>query len=222
MRYIVRPARTRPAGKGEWDGSAWGQADVLELAYFRPESSDHRPRTRAKLLYDHEGIYGIFRVEDRYVRCAGTAYMSPVCRDSCVEFFVQPEPGGGYFNFEFNCGGGFLCSYITDPERVPGGFKSFTPLPEEDGRAMTIYHSIPGTVEPEIPGPVTWTIEFFIPFSLMEKYAGPAIEVSGREWRANFYKCADATSHPHWASWSPIAARNFHLPGCFGIIEFLK
>ncbi|MEW6117215.1 MAG: carbohydrate-binding family 9-like protein, partial [Nitrospirota bacterium] len=41
-----------------------------------------------------------------------------------------------------------------------------------------------------------------------------------REWRANFYKCGDATSHPHWASWAPVEALNFHLPHCFGTICF--
>ena len=27
-------------------------------------------------------------------------------------------------------------------------------------------------------------------------------------WRANFYKCGDDTSHPHWAAWSPLKKVN--------------
>jgi len=41
-------------------------------------------------------------------------------------------------------------------------------------------------------------------------------------WRANFYKCADSTSHPHWLTWSPVdhPTPHFHLPAFFGTLEF--
>ena len=42
-----------------------------------------------------------------------------------------------------------------------------------------------------------------------------------RRWRGNAFKCADETSHPHWASWAPIGeALNFHAPGWFGDLDF--
>ncbi|MBM4464175.1 MAG: hypothetical protein FJ014_01170 [Chloroflexi bacterium] len=243
MRYTVRYATIRPELTGKWYGEAWTQADTLEIAHFRPESSDHRPQTYARLLYDEDGLFGIFLVKDRYVRCVHTGYMNAVYKDSCVEFFVQPklevrdwrlEIGNptssiqhptsnsdrGYFNFEFNCGGSLLCFYIVDPTREPGGFKDFTPLPEEDGKQVAIYHSTPQIVEPEITVPTEWLLEFFIPFALLEKYVGPVGHVCDQEWRANLYKCADDTSHPHWASWAPIDELNFHLPRCFGAIRF--
>ena len=47
--------------------------------------------------------------------------------------------------------------------------------------------------------------------------AGPGVT-----WRANFYKCADHTSHPHWLSWSVIGSGKFefHVPEYFGTLEF--
>ena len=41
-------------------------------------------------------------------------------------------------------------------------------------------------------------------------------------WRANFYKCADRTSHPHCLTWAPVdfPVPNFHLPRSFGVLEF--
>ncbi|MEW6118405.1 MAG: carbohydrate-binding family 9-like protein, partial [Nitrospirota bacterium] len=219
-RYIVRFAQQRPALDSQWDSPEWEQAGVLDVNQFRPESSDHRPRTQARLLYDAFGLYGIFRVEDRYVRCVHTRYMDQVYKDSCVEFFVHPYLEKGYFNFEFNCGGALLCSYIEDSTRTPDGFKRFTRLPEEDGRQVALYHSMTSVVDPEITEPTEWRVAFFIPFNLLEKYVGLVLPVSGREWRANFYKCGDATSHPHWASWAPVEALNFHLPHCFGTICF--
>jgi len=208
---------------GSWDGPAWADAETLELKHFRNEGSDHHPVTSAKLLYDREGIYGIFRVEDRYVRCLGTEYMDPVYQDSCVEFFVKPKQDSGYFNFEFNCGGTLLCSYIVDPERIPGGFRDYLPLPAEDGKKVRVYHSLPSFIEQEITEPVTWVLEFFIPFDLIGKYAGRITNAgspAGQKWRANCYKCADESSHPHWVSWQPMPTLNFHLPECFGTILF--
>lgn len=223
--YRVLFTEQRPRPAGDWDGSEWRDAETLELVHFRGEAdscSDHRPRTYAKLLYTDEWICGMFRVEDRYVRSKRTRYMDPVYKDSCVEFFVQPEVDSGYFNFEFNCGGTLLCSYITDPERTAEGFKKFIPLSKEDGNQVVVCHSLPELVDPEITEPVIWTLEFFIPFALLEKYAGSLGDPSGKVWRANFYKCGDETSHPHWASWQPLHSLNFHLPECFGQIRFVR
>ncbi len=220
VHYSVRPARLRPEMQGAWSGPAWAQADTLQLTHFRPESSDHRPPTSARLLFDTEGLYGIFAVEDRYVRCRHTRYLDPVYEDSCVELFVQPKADKGYFNFEFNCGGALLCYYIVDSTRVPGGFRKFTPLPAEDGRQVAVWHSMPQVVEPEITAPTRWQLEFFIPFGLLARYVGPLGLVQGQTWRGNLYKCADGTSHPHWGSWAPVDEHNFHLPRCFGSIGF--
>ena len=220
MRYTVRYATVRPALKGEWRGPAWARAETLEVAHFRPGSSDHRPRTLARVLWDELGLYGLFQVQDRYVRCAHSGYMAPTYLDSCVEIFIQPKGDKGYLNFEFSCGGSLLCFYIVDPTRVPGGFQDFSPLTESDGSQVTIYHSMPSRVEPEITESTEWYLEFFIPFSMLEKWVGPLSPVGGQEWRANLYKCGDQTSHPHWASWAPLDETNFHLPRCFGTIWF--
>lgn len=218
--YIVRSAAIKPDLTGCWDRPAWSQAETLELVSFWREGSDHKPKTSVRLLYDSLGIFGIFRVEDRYVRSVYAEYLSPVYKDSCVEFFVKPKQDRGYFNFEFNCGGALLCSYIVDPARTPEGFRNIVKLPEEDGKKVLIYHSMPEIVAHEIKEPVTWFLEFFVPFCLLEQYVGSIGKISGQSWQANFYKCGDETSHPHWASWTPLPEKNFHLPECFGEIGF--
>jgi hypothetical protein len=58
---------------------------------------------------------------------------------------------------------------------------------------------LPSQVEPEIVAPTEWCVEFFVPFVLLEKYVGALGDVYDQEWRVNLYKCADDTSHPHWA-----------------------
>ena len=203
-----------------WDDAAWGNIPALEVSCYRQESSEHRPGTQCKLLYDQNCIYGIFRVKDQYVRCVHTGFQSEVYKDSCVEFFVQPKATGGYFNFEFNCGGAMIASYITDPTRIAGSVKEFIPLTPEDDLQIKRYSNLPPIVEPEITRQITWFLGFSIPFAVLEKYVGKLAEISGQTWRANFYKCGNETALPHWGSWSPLRELNFHLTADFGKIEF--
>ena len=218
--YLIRRTLTAPALDGDWDSPAWQQAETLEVAHFRPESSAHHPHTQARLLHDGANIYVFFRVEDQYVRSVQTQYLGPVCTDSCVEWFAQPRPDKGYVNFEVNCGGTLHSSYIENPTRIPGGFKRFVYVDERLAGQMTIVHSLPGVVEPEITQACTWTLVYRVPLALFEAYTGPLGDLSGQQWRANFYKCGDQTSHPHWAAWSPVQELNFHRPQDFAPIHF--
>jgi hypothetical protein len=67
---------------------------------------------------------------------------------------------------------------------------------------------------------VAWRVAYAVPFSLFEEVFGPLGEPGARRWRANLYKCGDQTSHPHWATWSPLEQVNFHDPSRFGVLEF--
>jgi len=218
--YAIRLIHVAPPLEADWRHPLWSQAETLEINNFRPEGSVHRPLTSARLLFDTQGIHGIFEVQDRYVRCVRTNYMDEVWKDSCVEFFAQPKPDRGYLNFEFNCGGAFLCSHIVNPERTPGGFKDFTRVPASLGKTIQVRSSLPQWIEPEIQGPTLWTLQFFIPFALFEHYLGALGQIKGQAWRGNFFKCAEEISHPHWASWSPVDKFDFHRPQCFGTIRF--
>lgn len=203
-----------------FDHPLWSKAEPLAIDCFRPESSDHRPHTRSRLLHTGDSLLGLFEVDDRYVRCVHQGFQDPVYEDSCVEVFLQPRPGRGYLNFEMNCGGALLATHITNHRRVPGGFAAFTRLRSEDARLVSIRPSLPPIVDPEIDTPVDWRLSFRLPVGLLERYVGLLGDLSGQSWRANLFKCGDRTSHPHWASWSAVDALNFHLPHCFGRLSF--
>ena len=223
MDYVVRKAPTPPLLNGNASTGPWDKADTIDIAHFYARSSDHHPRTRARLLYDDQAIYVLFDVQDRYVKAVHPNYQGPVCRDSCVEFFVQPRADKGYLNFEINCGGTMLLYYIEDATRVPTGlgFKKCVAVPEELGRTVQIHHSLPKIVDPEITEPVDWTVAYRIPLKLIEHYTGPLGKLAAQTWRANFYKCADGCSHPHWASWVPVGEPlSFHQPKYFAPIRF--
>lgn len=48
------------------------------------------------------------------------------------------------------------------------------------------------------------------------------LQLSGLEAKANFYKCGDNTSKPHYLSWNPIGTESpdFHRPDFFGNLIF--
>lgn len=219
--YTVNCPPAAPSLHGDNEES-WQAAEVLEVGTFHERSSYHRPTTQVRLLHTQRDLYLWFQVSDQYVRSIHTSYQDGVCRDSCVEFFVQPKADKGYFNFEINAGGTLLLYYICNPERQPGkGFREWTKVAWEHARTLDIHHSLPKVVEPELKEPTEWWIKYRIPVALFEAYVGELGELSGQQWRANFYKCADDTSHPHWASWQPVGdPLDFHKPQCFGPLRF--
>lgn len=222
--YRVQRASTAPDLSAAVSDPIWQLAEVAEISHFHPESSTHRPKALARALHHTAGISVRFDVADQYVRAVQTGYQSRVSRDSCVEFFVQP-PGAGYFNFEINCGGTLLLFYIEDatkPRGTNGGFfKKYIELPTAHLKLVKIAHSLPDIVDPEIKRKVNWSLSFFAPWKLFEEYVPGGKLDFDQPWRGNFYKCGDETSHPHWASWSPIGdILRFHQPDRFGILEF--
>ncbi|HOF42189.1 MAG TPA: carbohydrate-binding family 9-like protein [Candidatus Hydrogenedentes bacterium] len=219
--YQIQRTASQPEFNGAWDGPLWRSVPTVSIAHFHPASSDHRPVTHAKLLYDADALYAIFRVEDQYVRATREDLNSSVCNDACVEFFFEPRAGGGYFNFEMNCLGTLHAGYVEDPTRTPEGLGKATRLLRRQAAMMRVYHSIPSVVFPERADPVRWVVEYSIPFALLEEFTGPLAGPAGQTWRGNFYKCAEDNSHPHWASWAPIGEQlNFHVPEYFAPLHF--
>jgi hypothetical protein len=203
---------------GNWNKPAYEKTKPLAINQPMGEDPDHRPHVLAKLAWDDNALYIIFRVADRYVRAVAKNYQDPVCLDSCVEFFFTPGPnlGFSYFNMEINCGGAML--FWWHPE----GRKAI-PVAAKDGEKVLVAHSLAKIVDPEIKKPTTWTLEYRLPFAVVRKYCPDASRPApGVIWKANFYKCADATSHPHWLTWSFVDHPKplFHLPRCFGTLEF--
>ncbi len=221
--YTVIKTRNPPQPGGDWDFSEWKEAHTLSVASFHPQSSTHHPQVSCKVLYDDASLYWSFLVRDRYVLAEKLEFQSQVCEDSCVEFFIHPAGASGYFGFETNCIGTLLLKYIEDPKRTPTGFVKATKVPEADVAGVVVWHSIrERPYLPENPAPLDWRVDVSVPFSLFGKYVPDfTAPLPGTVWQGNFFKCADKSSHPHWASWSPIGeALNFHVPHCFGDLLF--
>ena len=216
--YRVSESSAPMCVTGLWDGPVWSAVTPLTIAFAMGCPPAHRPNTQAKLLWTNDALHLLFRVEDRYVLAAARHDQDPVCKDSCVEFFFTPGdvPGLSYFNLEMNCGGTRLFWWHPEGQLA-------IPVAPEDCHQVKIHHALPKRIIPEIRDPVTWTLECRLPFSVLLKYCPNARKPApGVCWRANFFKCADGSSHPHWLTWSFVdhPVPKFHLPQYFGTLEF--
>lgn len=217
-KYEVARASGAVELKGNWDGGAWAGVEAIDVKHFMGDEPEHQPKTQAKVLYDDDFVYVIFRVEDKYVRAVAQKYQDSVCQDSCAEFFFTPgeDISAGYFNIEMNCGGTLLFYHQKSrgvEERA---------VSDADCDKVEIFHSEPKIIDPEKQGPTTWIVEYKVPVEVLAKYASVTKPAPGVTWRANFYKCADLTSKPHWLTWSVVdkPEPDFHVPEFFGTLEF--
>ena len=197
-------------------------AAIAPIEQFHPSSSDHRPAACCRIAHGPRTIYLRYEVTDKYVRCVHQGYQSSVWRDSCVEFFVQPKPDHGYFNFETNCGGQLLLKYIKDPFRDAHNVVQNTKdVPQSHIADLIVHASLPVPYESKGDEEVKWWVTVTIPIDFMQKYVGPLADLSGQTWRANFFKCGDDTPKPHFGSWASIGEKmEFHQPDKFGKLIF--
>lgn len=200
-----------------WNKKPWKGIEPLELDHYMGTEPFHRPKVQVKVAYDEDALYVIYRVHDQYVRSIRTNFQDPVYKDSAVEFFFCPSDSDskGYFNLEINCGGTALFRFKSPEKRK-------VLIPESEFQKLEISHSLPKVVEPEIQEPVTWTLEFKLPFDIIKHHYAMTNPKSGDKWRVNFYKIADESSHPHYLTWSEVIhpKPNFHLPQYFGTLVF--
>jgi hypothetical protein len=215
--YHVKKVSAPAAIDGNWNNGPWANTLPLDVKLYMGNKPAHQPKTQAKVLYDANAIYVMFRVEDRYVR-AVAGHQGNVCRDSCVEFFfiAGTDTAKGYFNFEMNCGGTMVFHHQIMPH------VDSKQIAQADCDKIDIYHSLPTIIDPEIKEPTVWVVQYRLPFDILEHYAKIVRPAPGVVWQANFYKCADATSHPHWLTWAKVnrPQPDFHVPDSFGELIF--
>jgi hypothetical protein len=215
--YSIRRLTIPVQVDAQWVKSPWLDIPYLDLGFYIGTMPEHFPLVKAKLAYDLEILFVIFQVEDRYVCARNQSYQEPVHQDSCVEFFPRGEDiSEGYFKLEVNCGGTVLFHHQL------GRQVEDVPVSGVGIHQIQIAHTLPQVIEEEITESIIWVVEYCLPFSVLAKYAPLAQPGAGIPWRANFHKCADKPSHPHWLTWARVdlPAPDFHSPEFFGRLVF--
>src|ERR1035437_4282563 len=103
-----------PEADAGWNSGYWAEVTPLSVSRFHRASTRNHPEVEGKVVHSSDAVHVLFRVTERFVLCEKTELHSSVCKDSCVEAFLEPVAGKGYFNFEMNCGGTLLLFYVND------------------------------------------------------------------------------------------------------------
>ena len=171
---------------------------------------DYMPGVSFSICYSPTHIFVKYFVEEKEIRANVCEAQGAVWEDSCVEFFVSfDNDEGAYYNFEFNCLGSCFASFGSSKlERVL--------LSHELVKNIITHTSIVRNEENDIH----WELAVAIPISSFQYSSIKSLQ--GTNCRANFYKCGDLLSEPHFVAWSDIksGSPNFHLPSFFGKIDF--
>jgi len=166
---------------------------------------EYRPEARAYLAWDEAGLRALLCAREAAVSARVTDFGGDVWTDSCLEFFFRPfDDDPRYVNIEVNAAGAALVGVGPGREgrkrlaACPGGM-DFKASAHDGG---------------------WWAVAYTVPFALVEALFGRPM-VPGGAFAGNFYKC-DESIHPHFGSWSPVAAPapDFHRPECFGKLIF--
>ena len=186
-----------------------GERRTIDCLNWKDQFPYH-PLTAFSIAHSGTHIFLDFFVRCNYLRAVNYKNNSDVYQDSCVEFFVAPEGNAPYYNFEFNCIGTIHAAKRMD--RHNG-----TLLSDDELSLVRRLPSCGTRPFEELEGIFSWNILVAIPLKLIGKSYTPGTPLT---LHGNFYKCADATSHPHYLSWSPIdtPTPDFHRPEFFGTI----
>lgn len=175
--------------------------------------TEYKPEVNFKIAYGNKEIYLKYYVGEEYVKAEKTGINQEVYEDSCVEFFFAPADDGIYYNLEFNAIGAFLIGHGTgrhDRNRIDPAIAGKIRCLPSLGR------------EPfaEKQGYQEWSLTVAIPLRVFVRHALESLR--GSWFKANFYKCGDALTEPHYLSWNPVLSEepDFHRPEYFGEIYF--
>lgn len=190
------------------EAASWNAIDTMNWPKY-----SYRPQVQFRMAYCDSAFLLQYRVKEQAVRAVATADNGEVWKDSCVEFFITPADDGIYYNFEFNCAGTCLLSAGASRN---GRESAQSALIASIRRQPSLGRHPFG----ERKGETEWDMALVIPYACLFKH--PDYSPSGKIAHANFYKCGDGLTVPHFLSWHPIKTEqpDFHRPEFFGTVKF--
>jgi hypothetical protein len=190
------------------------QSEKFQISTMNWKGYDYKPHVKFAIAYSEREIFLKYYITEDYFKAEKTEPNQMVCEDSCVEFFVSPEDDGIYYNLEFNGIGTILLGTGTgraDSKRADPAIISRI-------RRKSSVGNKPVT---EKTGKFEWSITIAIPVEVF--FHHKIGDLKGKTFRANFYKCGDMLSVPHYVTWNPVGTANpdYHQPEYFGMLKFV-
>jgi hypothetical protein len=167
---------------------------------------------RFKIAHNNHNIYLHYDVIEPEIIATYLKHNTPVYKDSCIEFFIALEEDTNYYNFEFNALGSCLLAWGPDRYnrqlldiKIIDLIKVKTKIKRINQNGLTMFN---------------WKIFIIIPLSTFS--FNNIKSLKNIKARANFYKCGNNLSKPHYITWNNIESKkpDFHLKSYFGDIKF--
>ena len=176
-----------------------------------PDRFPYHPDTSFAIARSRTHIAVLYHVRCLDLRAMALEDNGPVWEDSCCEFFASDPHDGTYYNFEMNCIGTLLGAKRRNREDC-------THYPPERLADVTRYSTL-ARKQRDLSGKIFgWSVGMAVPLEMI------GIDPSHlpSSIRANFYKCADKTVHPHFLAWNRVVSPtpDFHRPDFFGDLLF--
>lgn len=183
----------------------WSEVPEEALEFSNWDSAVHYNTFFKMCFVKEKGIFLKMRTDETDLRRVNTKRDESIWEDSCMEFFLCPfSHREEYLNFEMNPNGAYLCQYGKGR-----GDRVFLRTLTDRGADVTADIASDG-----------WSLELFIPVSLISEAYGEQFTAGACSIRGNFYKCGDMTSKPHYDSFTKMTTLppGFHNPDCFAQI----
>ena len=176
-----------------------------------PDRFPYHPDTSFAIARSRTHIAVLYHVRCLDLRAMALEDNGPVWEDSCCEFFASDPHDGTYYNFEMNCIGTLLGAKRRNREDC-------THYPPQRLADVTRYSTL-ARKQRDLSGKIFgWSVGMAVPLEMI------GIDPSHlpSSIRANFYKCADKTAHPHFLAWNRVVSPtpDFHRPDFFGELLF--
>src|SRR4051812_42787898 len=72
--------KDNPTIDADWNKAAWTGVTPVTLEYYMGEEPAHQPKVQAKVAYDDQFLFLIWKVEDKFVRAKRTKHQQDVYR----------------------------------------------------------------------------------------------------------------------------------------------
>ena len=183
--YLVRQARGEIAVDGRLDEFDWAAAPQIN-AFTRILNDYGRitSPTRARMLWDEEGLYIAFACRDGNMWALFTEEDDPMWSEEVVEVFIDPDADGlDYLELEVNPLNAVVDLHIG---RVQPDWVSDK---DWDIVGLRTAVQVQGTVNDSTDVDRGWTVEILIPWAAFEPtIAGGGRPRVGDRWRLNLYR----------------------------------
>ena len=230
--YQCLRVNNAPKVDGKLDDDAWKNAPWTEpfVDIEGPVRPNPRQTTRAKLVWDSQGLYIGAELNETHLVGTLTEHDCVIFQDNDFEVFIDPDGDHHqYLELELNALNTTWDLYLPKPYKDSGTADNSW---EFEGMKTAVH--LDGTINDPSDQDRGWTVEIFLPWSSLQMHSskklppGPGglmrLSFSRVEWQWQVvdgkYKKVEGTKEDNWI-WTAQGIIDMHRPERWGYVVFV-